>query len=78
MLQSSQAKVVELHNTLTQHAHRLGITDQQLMVDNVRMSSQLEGSMQYCQECEGCAPLPCLPACCISCGRTMQSCRDCA
>ena len=55
MLQSSQAKVVELHNTLTQHAHRLGITDQQLMVDNVRMSSQLEGSMQYCQECEGCA-----------------------
>ncbi len=53
MLASSQAKVVELHNALTQHAHKAGISDQQLIVDNARMSSELESSMQYCQECEG-------------------------
>ena len=53
MLASSQAKVVELHSALSQHAHKAGITDQQLIVDNVRMSSELESSMQYCQECEG-------------------------
>ena len=53
MLASSQAKVVELHDALSQHAHKAGITDQQLIVDNARMSSELESSMQYCQECEG-------------------------
>ncbi|KAL0021823.1 hypothetical protein WJX77_004862 [Trebouxia sp. C0004] len=53
MLASSQAKVVELHNALSQHAHKAGITDQQLIVDNARMSVELESSMQYCQECEG-------------------------
>jgi hypothetical protein len=53
MLASSQAKVVELHNALSQHAHKAGITDQQLIVDNARMSSELESSMQYCKECEG-------------------------
>lgn len=53
MLASSQAKVVELHNALRQHADKVGITDQQLILDNARMSSELESSMQYCQECEG-------------------------
>ncbi len=53
MLASSQVKVVELHNALSQHAHKAGISDQQLIVDNARMSSELESSMQYCQECEG-------------------------
>jgi len=53
MLASSQAKVVELHNALSQHAHKAGVSDQQLIVDNARMSSELESSMHYCQECEG-------------------------
>ena len=53
MVASSQAKVVELHLALSHQAHRAGITDQQLLVDNARMSSQLESSTQYCQECEG-------------------------
>ena len=54
---SSQAKVVELHRALTQHAHRAGITDQQLMVDNARMSSELESSTHFSNECQRCAPI---------------------
>ena len=53
LLASSQAKVVELHTALTQQAHKAGITDEQLLVDNARMSSELESSRQYCRECEG-------------------------
>ena len=53
LLASSQGKVVELHAALTQQAHKAGITDEQLLVDNARMSSQLESSRQFCRECEG-------------------------
>lgn len=53
LLASSQAKVVELHTALTQQAYKAGVTDEQLLVDNARMSSQLESSRQNCRECEG-------------------------
>ncbi len=45
MLASSQAQVVELHNTLTRHAHKSGITDHQLLVDNARMINELDSSI---------------------------------
>ena len=44
--------MVELHTALTQQAHKTGITDEQLLVDNARMSSELESSQQRCRECE--------------------------
>ncbi|KAL3153195.1 hypothetical protein ABBQ38_011946 [Trebouxia sp. C0009 RCD-2024] len=50
LLASSQAKVVELHTTLTQHAHRAGVTDEHLLIENARLSTELECSRQHCQE----------------------------
>ncbi|KAL3142091.1 hypothetical protein ABBQ32_004712 [Trebouxia sp. C0010 RCD-2024] len=53
LLASSQAKVVELHTALTQHAHRAGVTDEQLLIENARMRTELECSRQHCQESDG-------------------------
>lgn len=53
LLASSQAKVVELHAALTQHAHMAGVTDEQLLIENARMSSELESSRQHSQQSEG-------------------------
>ena len=53
LLASSQAKVVELHGTLTRHAGHAGVSDEQLLVSNARLQSDLESSMQRSQEYEG-------------------------
>lgn len=57
LLASSQAKVVELHITVTQQARKFGITDHQLLIDNARISSELESSVRHCQERDGCVAL---------------------
>ena len=50
---SSQAKVVELHGTLTRHASHAGVSDEQLLVDNARLQAELESSLQHSQQHEG-------------------------
>lgn len=63
LLASSQAKVVELHTTLTQHAHRAGVTDEHLLIENARLSTELECSRQHCQEVDRWVALTHLSAC---------------
>ena len=62
LLASSQSKVVELHTALTQHAHRAGVTDEQLLIENARVTTELESSRQRCHEFEGWVTPTHLPA----------------